>query len=355
MGNGKLTGREIRAAFARSSTWGTPASVLRQLPLQETSGLDSMVGMVDDESFNQNFLLAAEVGDQEAIKQDIGMQLRYESVDTWLAVGMGSAAAPVVVSSVAAGSLVAYSHVVTLADELTHFLTLAVDLDQYILEVPTFKIAGFTIKVGENGRMLVDFGVVGAKTNYDSTVNINSTIGGAAAAALGTRVFRRHGVFRMNVASVGSLVATDAFSAMTDINFGAKQPLADGDHVFGQDYIIEPDNDGFPEFPIEVTFARMNTVTSNSLVTALKAGRVFKADWTFTGPNINSNTPYSMLWQFPALQVYSFRAPAVGAKQVRPVAVFRAKQAAAAPTGMAGIVRPMQLTITNMNSANLLT
>ena len=117
---GKVTGREVKAAFARSSSWGVPASVTRQIYLQETGGLDTVVGMVDDMSFNQNFLLAGEVGDHQPLKRDLPMQMRYETIDTWLAAACGSAAAPTVVSSQAANSLVAYQHIIDLAPAIFH-------------------------------------------------------------------------------------------------------------------------------------------------------------------------------------------------------------------------------------------
>ena len=354
--NGKLTGREINAAYTRSAAaWGTPSSVTRQLYLEDATGLDMNVGMVDDESFNQLFLLAAEVGDLAIVAKDLPMQLRYEVVDTWLAAGMGSAAAPVVVSSQAASSLVAYQHVVDLAPELIHYLTLAIDMQQYVLELPSVKVAGYTVKVGQNGRMMVDFSIVAPKTNYDSTININSTVASARQAPLGARLFRKDGVFRLNLQTAGALGGGDALTMLADVSFGTKQPLADGDYVFGQNFIIEPDNNGFPEFPVTMNFARMNTVTANSLAIGLKNGNVWKGDWTFTGPFINSTTRYSLLFQFPAMQLYSFDAGPAGANQVKPTATFRAK--AANPNsvaGMTGVTTPFRLTIVNMNSANLL-
>lgn len=349
-----ITGRKLKAAFARSNTWGVPASVTKQLYLESTAGLDATVGMVDTESFNQTFLGTAEVGDYAALTPELGYTLRYEDIPTFLAAAMGSAANPTVVSSAAANSLVAYSHVITLADELTHFFTLAVDFNNYVLEIPTFKVRGYTVKVGDNGRMLVDFAIVGNKAVYDSTTNINSTVGGATVAALGTRVFRKDGVFRINKQSASALATGDAVTILSDAQFGATQPLADSDNVFGQNYIIEPDNDGFPEFPLTLNFARMTSASANSLAIGLKNGDIWKADWTFTGTSINATTRYSMTWRFPALQLYSFQAQAVGANQVRPQAVFRAKLASAAPSGMSALTRPFDLTIVNMNSQNLL-
>jgi hypothetical protein len=349
-----VVGREIKAAYARSNTWGVPASVTRQLMLQSAEGLDAQVSIVDDETFNQTFLKPGEAADQMPTSTELTMQARYEDLDTWFAAAMGSAAAPTVVSSQAANSLVAYSHLVTMATALTHFLTVAIDMVDHVLEVPTAKVRGYTLKVGENGRMNVSFAFVGAKTNYDSTVNTNSTVAGATQASLGNRLFRKDGRWRMNVQTAGALGASDELTIIKEITLGTTRPVADDDFVFNQDFIIEPDDSGFPELPVEVTYARMNTVSANSLVAGLKAARVFKSDWFFQGPYINSSTRRSFLYEFPALQIRNIKIAAAGPGQVRPQATFHAKLAQAAPSGMS-FTAPLQLTIVNANSQNLLT
>jgi hypothetical protein len=350
-------GADMKAAYARSNTWGTPASVTKQTNLISTEGLDSGPGLVDDEGFNQTFLGEAEVGDFAAIAADLQMQARYEGATAvWIAGAMGSAA-PTLVSSQAANSLVAMSHVITLANKPTHFFTLATDFgspSQYAQEVRTFKVRGFSLRVGDNGRMMVTFPIVADKTSYDSTVNTNSTVGGATAEGLGNRLFRKDATFRMNVQSGGSLVAADALTLARELTFGMNTPLTTDDLVFGQNYIIEPEPDaGYPDFPVEVTFARMNTVTANSMVKGFAAGTAFKADLTYTGPYINSTTQRSAKFEWPALQVYSARASITGHNQVRPVITFRAKQATTAPANMT-TTGPLRVTIINANSPNLL-
>ena len=348
-----VTGRELKAGFARGTTWGTPASVTRQILITGTDGWDAQPQIVDDDAINQTFLQAGEVGDYTPQTPAIAMQLRYEDVDTLIAGAMGSAAAPSVVSSIATNSLVAYQHVVTLATELTHFFTMAVDFGQYVLEIPSLKVQGYSVRVGENGRMQIEFQTTGNKAGYSSSTNTNSTVAGARAASLGNRLFRKNGRFRMNVQTAGALGSGDEQTVVRDITLGTSRPVAADDFVFNQDYIIEPDDNGFPEFPVEITFARMNTVTANSLAVGLAAARVFKADWQFLGPYINSETQRTFLWEMPALQLRSFRAVAAGGDQVRPQATFHCKLAAAAPTGMA-FTEPLRLTIINANSQNLL-
>lgn len=355
-----VTGAEVNVGWAFSNTWGTPASVTKGAYLQSTDGLDGGPAIVDDDAFNQSFIGEGEVGDYPALTPEIGMQLRYEgAAPQWMAAAMGSAAAPAVVSSIAASSLVAYSHVLTLAPRPSKFLTLAADMgnpSQYVLEVPSLKVRGFTCKVGDNGKMQVSFPSTGAKPVYISSVNINSTVG--AAAATGTllnRTYRMQGTFRMNLQSAGALAAGDAYVNARDITFGVNVPMTgDEDHVFGQDYIIEPDVDGFPDFPVEVTFASMNTVSANSFAIGLKNGAIFKADLTFLGGYINSTTQRTHLFQWPALQVHGFKASAASHGKIRPVVTFRGKKATAAPTGMA-FTDPVRISVVNQNSANLLT
>jgi hypothetical protein len=351
-------GSQVKAAYARCNTWGVPASVTQQLLLTSTDGMDTEPQLVDEDSFNQNFLAEAEVGEHTPRTPEVEMILRYEQHDVLLAGAMGSPAAPVVVSSAGANSLVAYSHVIDLVDNLEVYFTLAADLGRYVLEIPSLKTRGYSLRVGENGRMMIAFPIVGAKTVYDSTTNTNSTVAAAAAATFLHRVFRKTGRIRMNLASAGALGATDEATPyrapISDFAFNAGRPVADGDYVFGQDYIIAPDDNGFPEFTVDVTYPRMSTVAANSLAFGIQAGTAFKADVFFEGTYINSLTKRSLLWEFPALQLYSFAAVAASAEQVRPTATFRAKRAGAAPTGMAGLTNPFRLTIVNANSATLL-
>jgi hypothetical protein len=348
-----VTGANVTAAFAVSNTWGTPASVTAQVLLTTTEGMDGMPALVDDDAFNQTFLGEGESGDFPALTPELGMQLRYEgAAPKFIAYAMGSAAAPSSVSS-GANSITAYSHLLTMAASITKYLTLAVDESQYVLEIPSLKVRGYSLKVGENGKMMISFPTVGAKPNYASTTNTNSTVGGASSASLLNRVYRRQGTFRMNLQSAGSLAAGDVNGFVTDITVGTQVPLTTDDYVFGQDYILEPDFSGFAEFPFEITFAKMNTTTANSLILAAQTAKVFKADLSFVGAYINSTTQRSITFEWPALQVKAFAAPVTGHTSVKPKLSFVGKQASAAPTGMA-FTTP-RVTIVNTNSANLTT
>lgn len=356
-----VTGRTIQAGFARATSWGTAASVTRQVMLNTTAGLEPKATLVDEEAFNMTFLKAADVGEYAAVSADVEMQLRYDDVDTWLAAAMGSATAPLLVSSAGANSLVAYGHGVTLATELWPMFTLALDLNVMVIEVPTFKVKGYTIRTGDGGKMVCTFPIVGQRGKTDSTTNVASTVKAARATVEGGRVMRRQGVVRMNVASAASLVAADELTLVKDITFNTTRGFAEDDYCFNQLGIIEPDENAYPEMSLELTYARMNTVTANSITAGLLAGQTFKADITFTGNSINANTNRSMKWEFPCLQVYDVRLEATGPDQVRPVGMFRAKAVNVSPFGMGpnsyhatSLTAPFRLTIINTNSQNLL-
>ena len=288
-----LNGRDVKVAFTRATAWGTPASVTKQINLKSLDGFHAKPGVVTDESFNQTFVGEGEMGQYAPSTPELQMDLRYDGTGPLLiAAACGSAAAPAVVSSVAANSLVAYNHAITLATDLTKFYTFAADFGgagagtNFILELPSAKPKGFSIQVGDNGKMQLAVPLVASKAVYTSAVNTNSTVHGATADPLANRAFRKQGVFRFNRQSAGSLVAGDALQ-IKEIVFGTSRPMAEDDFVFGADYIIEADDDGFAEFPVELVFPRMNTANANSLVVMWPAGTHCKADLTFTGNYIN--------------------------------------------------------------------
>jgi hypothetical protein len=172
----------------------------------------------------------------------------------------------------------------------------------------------------------------------------------SAAEALSNRVFRKQGTFRMNLQSGASLVAANAIDVRA-VNVTYQRPLAE-DHIFGQDYVIEPDDDGWTEATAELVFPRMNTANSNSLVVMFPAGTHLKADFVFLGNYINSTTRYTFGMYFPSMQITDWAAPVTGHNLVRPTATVALRKASANPVNF-GDSKPIGLEIINMNSATL--
>lgn len=352
---GGVVGRRIRSAYAVTSTWGVPASVTQQIMYESNDGFDNQPELVNDESFSQDFIGLGEMGDNQALTPSLAMQFRFEQgADVFLAAALGSPGNPTVISSQAAASLVAYQHVIDMSPELHGMFTMATNMQRYIQEVVSFKVNGFSLSVGDQGRFNISYNIVGGKTDYASTVNTSATVAGATIATPGSRAFRRLTTLRINPMAGGSLTAADAVPNATEFSVDYTRPLAQ-DQVLGLDYIIEADDDGFFEGTMRVLFSRMTSAAANSMMVAYSTGNALKADVTMLGTFINSTTRRSALWQFPALQVETggYKAVVVGHGQVRPEVTFRLKAAPSAPTGMAGITNPLRVTIVNTRSTNL--
>jgi hypothetical protein len=354
-----VTGRQVVSAFAKSNTWAVPATVTQQVLIMNTEGFDNMPMYDTDEAFTQDYLGQGEVSDDQPITPTLAMTMRFEQgVPTFIAAAMGSAAAPSVVSSQAATSLVAYSHVITMADELVHFYTFANKFGSgpnYVQELRTAKPTGFSIRVGNNGRMEITFPFVGDKTVYTpDALNTGAMVDAATISTPGNRAFRRNVRLRMNVQSGGALGSTDEVTVAREFALDVTMPVA-RDHVLNQSYIYDPDDDGWWDGNLEVTYARMNTNSANSLVRATNDGIAFKADLFFQGTNINSTTRRSMLFEMPMVEPQEYRSVVSGHNLLRPVVRYKLKKAGAAPTGMSGLTRPLRITIINGQSTNLIT
>ena len=346
-----VTGREVKGlAFAKFGTnsWGVAASVTKGTYFQSDGGMTFAPQRVNDDAFGQTFLSEGDFGNIDAQNVTWPTRARYESHEYILeALAMGSPAA-VTISTSASGQVTSWLHQIDLAPGIDGLgITAAVDKGLFVDELTSAKVFGFMWDVGENGVMDEKFKVLGTKTTNISSTNINSTVHGASFPALNDRVFMKQGTFRMKVASAGALGSSDAV-AIEKFEFEFDRPQ-DAPHVFGQDYIYEPADNGFPKIGFTVSYPRMNTVTANSLYQALRDDQTFKADLTFLGPYINSTDQYKVLYQFPCIEIDEWSAPLKGPNQVKPVAKFTCKKAATSPTGMA-FVNPFRLTRIMVNS-----
>ncbi len=346
-----VTGRQVAIAFAKFATnsWGVAASVTKGSYFSSDGGMKLKPNIVEDDAFGQTFVKTSDVGNIQAPDLNLQAQSRYDDYSYILdALSMGSPSTPVIATS-AVGQTTSWTHQFDLAPTLDGLgATFAMDKQLYVEELTSAKIHGFTVEDGTGGLMHTTYQVMGSKPTNISSINVNSTVGGATFPALANRMLKKQGVFRMNLNTAGALGATDAVNA-EKIKFVYDRPQ-DAPFVFGQDYIMEPADNGFPDLSIEIEYPRMNTVSANSLFAGLSIGTAFKADWTFLGALINSTDAYKVLFQFPYLQCVDHQTPTAGAQQIKPKAMFKARMATTSPTGMA-FVNPFRLTRVMTNSA----
>ena len=341
---GGITAKVTKQAFAKfgANSWGVPTSVTKGVYFASDGGLGFKPTIVDDEAFGQTFIQESEVGDIAAESPNWTQEARYDDYSYILqALAMGSPAA-VTISTSASGQTTSWLHQFDLADVIDGLgITFAIDKQQYVEELTSAKIHGFSFADGNGGILMAGYKLTGGKTTILSSTNINSTLATATFPALGNRIFTKHGTFRMNKQSAIALASGDAVKIENfKVEFNRPQ---DAPMVHGQDYIDEPCDQGYPTIAVDVTYPRMNTVSANSLRSGLRDATTFKADYTSLGAFINSTDQYKQLWQFPDLQLDSFEAAVTGGNQVKPKARFRARLASTSPAGMA-FVRPFRLT-----------
>lgn len=349
-----VTGRNSRAGFSvfGANSWNVAASVTKALHVTGDAGLTLQPQFSENETLNQGFYRNASVGDITAPDITLQQDARFEDFAYILeALAMGSPATPTVVSSTGGN---AYSHVIDLAPAVDgRGLTFAVEyggsqFTAFIQELTSAKVYGFSETVGNAGVISQSFRLLGTKPTITSSINFNSTLASMAVPGFGTKIFRKHGVMRLNAQSGGSLASTDAVT-IEQAEFGFTR-VNDAPFVFGQDVITYPADAGFPTVRLALTYPRMTTASANSMYRAMEIAGAWKGDLTYTGGFANSATAYSKLYQFPYLEPQGMTLGLAGAGQVKPVVTFMAKEVAAAPTGMAGVTRPFRLTRVMANS-----
>lgn len=345
------TGRTNKFAFAKYGTnsWGVAASVTKGAYFASDGGATYAPQRVNDDAFGQSFLGAGDFGNVTAPDLTLTQRARY---DDWSyiieALVFGSPAA-VTISTSASGQTTSWKHVLDLAPSIDGLgLTFAIDKEYFVDELPSGKVYGLAFGLGDSGVFDESFKILGNQMTNISSINTRSTVNGASFKSLANRVFTKQTTFRMNAQAAGSLTASDAIP-VEGINWDIERPQ-DAPFVTGQEYVFEPADNGHPMFKLTVGYPRMTSVSANSLYQALRDNTTFKADITASGALINSTDRYSMLWQFPALELDEWQAPTTGANQVKPTASFTMKLPSAAPTGMSGVTQPVRLTRIMTNS-----
>lgn len=344
-----VTMREGAFAFAKCGTnsWGVAASVLYGAHIESDGGMAQTPEWVDDQAFGQTFLGQAEVGNFPA--QDLTWVTPAKFADhcyRLIAGAMGSPAAVTIASS-ASGQTTSWLHIIDLTANTDGIAwTGAFNKKLYVDELTSFKVTGFGL-TGDGSVMKLSIKALGTKPTNQSSVNINSTVHGANFPALTNRIFTKHGTFRANLSSGNTLAASDAIKIET-CAFDFSRPQ-DAPNIYGQDYIDEPADQGFPEASISITMPRMDTVSANSFYACQRDGTVLKGELRFFGSYINSTDQYSYVFQFPHLEVQQTTQPAQGAQQIKPTAMFKAKKAASSVSGMP-FINPFRLRITTTQS-----
>ena len=341
-----LAGMEIRAAMRKSFAWGTAVKcgagdgilILPSVIWQE------MIGEVDDLAgsyYPKNCDLGA-----VKVNGDISMYLRYDRCDLPLALAMGTAG-----MRVRQGTGGAYSCVYRPATDTDGlFATFAQHMKSYILEVPSLKITGFTIR-GEAGKALVlTLSVTGIDRVHDSVENTMTSFADVTHTETVNRVRFSQGIFRMNAAWAEPLTSAHrVFPSSFEFSFQRKLR---GEFTGGylstsggasRDLIDEPTNDGPPSINLKLGFPRH---TSETYLAILGGDVRQKMDITFTGAPIGGRCDRTFILSFPHLQLINDN-PADEEGIIKEPLEFMVLAPETPPPGMREMTDPFQVAATN--------
>jgi hypothetical protein len=341
---------KVAINIATSGSWGTATAVGAGDGVWVTDDMKVSLSMQidEDDSAGQDFIGSMQVANHNPVKAEVPTLLHYndsfQNVLWALACGTGGTA------PAAIGTTTAYTNTFEPATNKTGlYATIVRDKVEFISEVPSAKCTGFELSFGDNGRAEIVWMFLGTKEVVDSAINTSTQISALTFPTQGMRAFFKQLSFRINAQSGGALSGSDAVS-ITDLKFKYEQPL-DELMIAGQDYLIEPEDNDYPEITLDITFARLDS-TSEDYIGYHRDNTSLKADMTLTGTAIATSN-YKLLFQFPNLIVAS--APIEfkgGAENVMPSVSLKAYKAAAAPTGMTGITKPFRLTTTGVSTTN---
>lgn len=352
-----VTARQTKLGLnvATAGSWSTGSAVATAVGagdghyLRDDVAIQNKPMVSREDVANRSFIGMTQVANTEAIQAQLPMYLHYHDVFQnvlWaLALGTGGTA-PVQI-----GVSTAYTNTFEPATtRTTMYATILRDKVIYVSEVPGAVFNGFELRVGDGGRMEIDWLFTGDQEKADSVINTSTQINALTYPTLGLRSFFKDCVLRLNVQSAAGLASPGDVMKFTTFKLRVEQPI-DVKFAGGSPTIIQPQDNGFPKISLDLSFARFDA-TSHAFFAAMKAATKYKADLTFTGPAIDATSSYGVLIQLPHLAIVGKSSPMPNVGQSEPKLQLEALDTTTAPTGMTGVTKPIRVTTTGIASAN---
>ncbi len=346
-----VAGVEVRGALKKASAWGAAvACATGDGILMLPSSLRKDAPIEIDDSMGTFFSKDGLPGTIK-VEGDLLAYLRYDGLDVPIALAMGIAGAPA-----QQGAAAAYGFTYRFATSVDGlFASFAQHMKNYIMEIPSLKVTGFTIK-GETGKAVeITFHTISINKVYDSAVNTTATFDNVTYFEQQNRIKFSESVFRMNDQGGAALGSGDRIYP-SSFELSVKRKLkgeytgefkyTGGSNV--QDLIDEPTNDGMPEISLKIVFPRH---TGTTYLAALGTDTRKKMDITFTGANIASAYNRTFALRFPHLQLRNDD-PADAAGIIREPLEFIVHGAVTAPVGMTGCTDPLWISGINKRSTD---
>jgi hypothetical protein len=332
--------KEAKAAFKKAQVWGTPvllgqADAIIMLKEKISRSREHLT----DDSAGQPFHTAADQG-LVTCGGDLTCYLRYQGLETLLALALGQAGEP---SALGGGAQAHALRLAPIVDGL--FGTLGIYKGFSAHEYPSIKVDGLTIS-GEAGQPLtVAFHLIGDDLNVNAEGGVNTAANLAALVlpAPTGRVLFRQGGFLINDAAGPALDASHAV-APGKFSLTFKRKLV-GDHLAGlDDRIAEPVAAGFPEATLNLEFP---TYTSDTFLHDLGNDTRKKMRMVFRGEAIGGGHLQTLEILLPHLALTNAEAAVDKAGKIAHPLTFDLLGALSAPAGMEGVTAPLAVNLVN--------
>lgn len=272
------------------------------------------------------FVKEGDLGNYDPVDITLPFDARYDpgQLGTLFSQLFGIAGAPT-----QQGATTAYKHVLQWDDEISgKFSTWVEERAGKIFEVASAKPMTLEFSVADallKGALTLR----GNTVIQDSGVNTATQIDALTYKDIEHRIRMRHGTVKMNAESGGD-VASESALQVNDLTVSFARSL-DGEHIVGDEKIIEPLEDAHPVVTVTINFPRMNTV--NDAYFASYVGETEqKMLIKFEGVIIESTYKYTLALFFPRLRFLSPEYP--DDEITKGSFSFQAEQASTNPTGM---------------------
>jgi hypothetical protein len=340
-----IVGRESIIGLKKAAVWGTAVAAAANSGFLIRGDFD--LGMdrarQRDESVGLDWVETVDAG-ALTLEGSMPAWLRYEGLETVLALVMGTAGAPA-----QQAATIAYKHTLQLATVIDglYASVAAKKKSDLVFEFPSVKIVGVTIKGSMMGPTEITFQVVAndLARNAAGGTNNTTTIATVTYRSKGLRAFTdENATLWMNDQSAAALAAGDAIKP-SEWTLTFRRPLKGDNVVDGTRGIDEPRGEGFPEPTLELKFPQLSDAQA-TFWTNFDANTAKKARIYLRGPLIVDTYYYEFVILMPHLKIAKITSPISGPGKIPTDVTFEVLKASAAPTGMA-VTKPFQVEIQN--------
>jgi len=347
MGN-NISGREFIMGVKKSSTWHTAVECGAGdgvLVTGESLG-DKAPAYLDDDSLGQDDVRYTDKV-SEMVSGTIPAYLRYEGLDTLLALALGTSSNPTAVEGTAYSNV--YSPAANIEDYFATLCMKKAGTTNGVWEIPSAKVHGFTLAAQVGQFANLTFNVMGNKfeTDDNDAVNGQTTVGNITYPDR-DNIAKMNANFkvRMNAQGGGALADSDKIYPF-GFTLTYNRPM-DANYESGNIAMAEPTQSGFAERSLVLNFDKYN---ADTFMDAVEAGTEYKLDITFQGAIISGTTNYLFRIDVPKIQWIIGSSPVGGPGKIPHVVTGRPMGVASTPTGMT-VTDPISIYVINTRTTN---